>query len=229
MTDRRSIIKGMALCGLAAPLLGTIPQVLARGSDPGEPTAALPTWALVPEGEGAAPFLQGVHAGAPASALQVSPASGELAFLLGFERRLRQGPPLRVIGLLDDAVATPLLDAARGAGARLPWLGQHSAEAGQSRHRLWTTGTAAGCARQLGRHLQACGAGFVLDEECPDGNPAVRQLAGPDRSDAHADQWAVGLGCLLASMGQRDATLPPVRPRTGAPVAGSFVSFLIVA
>jgi hypothetical protein len=230
MTDRRSIIKGMALCGLAAPLLGTIPQVLAGGSDPGETPAALPTWALVPGDGTASPFLQGVRAGTPASALQVSPASGEVAFLLGFERRLRQGPPLRVIGLLEDAVATPLLDAARGAGTRLPWLGQHTAEAGRTRHRLWTTAMATGCARQLGRHLQACGADFVLDEECADGNPAVRQLAGPGRSDAHPDQWAAGIGCLLASMGQRDAALPPLRrPRTGAPLAGSFVSFLIVA
>lgn len=229
MIDRRSVIKGMALCGVAAPLLHAIPPALANGGDPRETPAALPTWALVPEGGADSPFLQGVRAGVPAAALQVSSASSELAFVLGFERRLRQGPPIRVIGLLDDAVATLLLDVARGAGARLPWLGQHSAEAGQSRHRLWTTGTAAGCARQLGGHLHACGAGFLLEEECPDVAPPLRRLAEPNRSDAYPDQWAVGIGCLLASAGQRDSAAPPLLPRTGAPMAGSWVSFLIVA
>ncbi len=226
--DRRTLIKGMALLGVASPFLGNALPALASAGLPA-PVVSTPTLVLVSAAAVDSAFVQGVRAGIGTSMMQVRQASHELAFLLDFEQQLRQQQSARVIGLLDDALATPLLALARSAGASVPWLGQHTAEAGLSRHRLLTAGMADGCAGQLHRQLLTCGAGFSLAEERQDSAVVAHQLAGPSRSGEHIDQWAAAIGFMLASLGTGNPGAAPLLPAGKVPLIGSFVSFSIVA
>ena len=226
--DRRSIIKGMALCGVAGPILGGARPVHAAAGMPAQ-VAARTTLVLVSAGAADSAFVRGARAGTHAPVLQVRQASHDLAFVLDLEKQLRDSPSMHVIGLLDDALATPLLDLARSAGARVPWLGHHTADAGMSRHRLLTTRLTEGCAHQFGRHLKACGAGFTLVEERQDNATAARRLAGYSRSRVHADQWASSVGYLLASRAAHEVESASLLPAGSASLLGSFVSFSIEA
>jgi len=224
--DRRSMLKGMALLGVASPFLGSALPALAAA---GLPAPALPTSILLSAGAADSAFVQGAHASIGASAVSVFQASIELDFMQDFEQQLHRGQAQRVIGLLDDALATPLLAVARSAGARVSWLGQHTATAGLSRHRVLTADMADGCVGQLHRQLLACGAGFTLNEERHDNRVIAPQLYGPSRSPEYRDQWAAAIGFLLASLVSGKPGTPPLFPAgRGSPI-GSFVSFAIVA
>lgn len=224
--DRRSVLKGMTVGSLAGPFIGgSLPALASVIAAPAR-NAARPTLALVTLGAADSAFVYGARA-AIGSPLQVHETGGDVGAMLDFERRLRCGEPLHVIGLLDDASATLVVDLARGAGANVHWLGQHTVKAGLSRHRLLNTDVAEGCVSQLSRQLQACGAGFTLSEERQNSAIAARRLAGPARSGAHSDQWAAGIGYLLASLGTRALAMAPLVPASGAPLTGSFVSFSI--
>ena len=223
--NRRFVLKGMALTGLASTALGTSVSALA-GIEPAPAAAAGPTLALVKRDGLDSAFVQGARS-ALGHRLQVRPADGELDAMLEVDRQLRSGQPLHIIGLLDDAAATLVIDLARSAGARVHWLGQHTATGGQSRHRLLNTTVAEGCSRQLSRQLHACGAGFTLTEERQGSASAPRQLGGPTRSAEHTDQWAASVGYLLGSLGTRRPAVAPLVATTGRPLSGSFVSFLI--
>lgn len=225
--NRRFVLKGMALGSMAGLAMGSWVGALA-GTTAG-PTANLagrPILALINEGVAESVFVHGAMA-ASGSRLRVQRVGHDLGFMLNFERQLRGGQPLRVIGLLDDASATLVVDMARSAGARVQWLGQHTAEAGFTRHHLLTTDIAEGCSRQLSRQLHACGAGFSLDEERHGGSMVPRQLAGPARRDHQSAQWAASIGYLLASLGARQALTTSLAPIVSKPVTGSFVSFSI--
>ena len=221
--DRRFVLKSMVLGGAAGVVLSRSMPVL--GGMPSPYSGIRPALALVGSGVAEAAFLQGARAAA-GTQLRVQPMDRGLGFMLDFERRLRAGRPLRVIGLLDDAAATLVLDLARSAGARVPWLGQHTAEAGSTRHRLLNTDLAEGCTRQLSRLLHACGAGFTLDEERQGSVAPARQLAGPARNGAGSAQWAAGVGYLLAALDAHPAMTPRVSVQGTLP-SGSFVSFSI--
>ena len=52
------------------------------------------------------------------------------------QQAAERGERLRLIGLVDDASGELLVAQARRAGLRMSWLGQHSAEAGVSRHQV---------------------------------------------------------------------------------------------
>ncbi|OJW81595.1 hypothetical protein [Thiobacillus sp. 65-1402] len=220
--DRRFVLKSMVLGGAAGVVLSRSLPVLGA---PLSRSAIRPALALVGSGVAEAAFLQGARA-AVGTQLQVLQMDPGLGFMLDFEQRLRAGRSLRVIGLLDDAAATLVLDLARSAGARIPWLGHHTGEAGSTRHRLLNTDLAEGCARQLSRHLHACGAGFTLDEERQGSAAPARQLAGPARNGAGSAQWAAGVGYLLATLGTRPTMMPRVSVQGTLP-SGSFVSFSI--
>lgn len=221
--DRRFVLKSMVLGGAAGVVLSR--SVPALGGMPPPHGGIRSALALVGSGVAEAAFLQGARAAAGAQ-LRVQPMDRGLGFMLDFEQRLRAGRPLRVIGLLDDAAATLVLDLARSAGARIPWLGQHTAEAGSTRHRLLNTDLAEGCTRQLSRLLHACGAGFTLDEERQGSVAPARQLAGPARNGAGSAQWAAGVGYLLAALDTHSSMTPRVSVQGTLP-SGSFVSFSI--
>lgn len=223
--DRRFVLKGMALGSLAGMTLGAaLPSLASAHVAPGA-ASGRPLLALVGQGAQDSAFVQGAKAAG--SQLQLQQVDSSLSALLGLQQQLRSGQPLHVIGLLDDATAALVIDQARSAGARVNWIGQHMATAGQSRHHLLNTSLTEGCTRQLSRQLHTCGAGFTLNEERQSSAAPVRQLAGPARSAAHADQWAASLGYLLGSLGVRRPAAAPLVAASGAPLAGSFVSFSI--
>lgn len=194
--SRRTVLMGLAWGGLAAPVLaGAIPAFASAA-----PVGAGPTLVLVPAGGGGSGFVHGVRAAAGDASLLVREAQGDLSFLREFEGLLRAANRPRIIGLLDDGVATPLLDVARGVGVRMPWLGQHSAGPNGVLHRC---------------------------QAAADGSECARRLA--DADARHGEAWAGPLGYLLGGLGlpariDSPSLLPP-----GSSLSGSFVSFLIQA
>lgn len=228
--NRRFVLKSMALSGIAGLAMGGSLRALAGTAATANDasTGGHPVVALASEGAVELAFLHGAMK-ASGSRLRVQRVSRELAFMLDFERQVRSSQATRIIGLLDDASATLVVAMARSAGARVQWLGQHTAEAGFTRHHLLTTELAEGCSQQLSRHLHACGAGFSLNEERHNGSMAPRQLTGPACSGNQSAQWAASIGHLLASLGARPALATPLAPATSKPVTGRFASFSIAA
>lgn len=223
---RRFVLKGFALSSIAGLTMGSSVRALAgTTAAPTASGAVKPVLALVNKGAASSVFLHGAMAAG--LRLQVRTVGPDLGFMLDLERELRHSQLMRVIGLLDDASATLLVDMARSAGAPAQWLGQHTAEARFTRHHLLTTDIAESCARQLGLELHRCGAGFSLVEERQNGAMTPRQLAGSSRMGGRSGQWAASLGYLLASLGTGVAATAPLAPATNAPVTGSFVSFSI--
>lgn len=223
--DRRCVLKGMALGSLAVPSMSS--PLLALAGETGAPVQSMtrPTQVLIDSGAAGAAFAQGARA-VDDSSLPVHQAGRELGYLLDFERRLRRGQPLHVIGLLDDATAVLILDLARSAGAHMHWLGQHIADAGLSHHRLLNTNMTEGRVRQLSRQLHACGAGFTLTEERA---APARKLTNLRHSGDRSDQWAISIGYLLASLGTYHLARIPAASASSMPLSGSFVSFSIEA
>jgi|SRR5690606_3444694 len=226
--SRRFVLKGMALgssVSLAAGIpIGALADAIATSTGTG------PDLMLLVNVTAAEPaFLQGAMA-AGSTRLQVQRVSQDLDldFILALEHRMRVGA-LRIIGLLDDASATLVVDMARSAGARVQWLGQHSVAPGFAHHRLLTTDSVGGCARQFGDELQAAGAGFSLYEERLSNTMTPRQLSGPSRRGDQSAQWAATLGYLLASPGPHTSTMVPDVPAASVTVTGRFVSFSIEA
>lgn len=226
--NRRSVLKGMALTSIAGVTATGLGSALAAG--PASTVTAQPLLALVNEGPAESLFLYGAMAARDSqSQLQVQRVDRDPGFMLEFERELRRGVPMNVIGLLDNASAALVLDMARSGGARIQWLGQHSADAGFSRHHLLRTGIAEGCAQQLSHQLQACGAGFSVTEERQNSAVTSRQLVASSNQTSHSAQWASSIGYLLASLGAPTTLNIPASPNTSLPVTGSFVSFSIKA
>nr|MBS0021945.1 hypothetical protein [Gammaproteobacteria bacterium] len=224
--DRRFVLKGMVL-GAAGVVLSRSVSVLGGVAPSPVHGDVRPALALVGNGTAGSAFVQGARA-AVGTRLHVQQVSPDLGFMLDLERQLRAGRPMRIIGLLDDASAVLVLDLARSAGGRIHWLGQHTGEAGMTRHHLLNTDLAEGCTRQLSRQLHACGVGFTLNEERQGSTAPVRQLAGPARNGAGSAQWAASVGYLLAALGTRPTMTPRV-PAQSALLSGSFVSLSIEA
>lgn len=223
--DRRFVLKGMALGSLAGLTLGGALPALGAAHGSPRSSAARPALVLVNQGAEQSAFVQGARA--TGAAVQVRQIGGDLTELLSLQSQLGSGRNMRLIGLLDDASAALVVDMARSAGARVEWLGQHTARGGVTRHRLLNTASAEGCARQLGRQLHGCGAGFELTEERLGSAAPARQLSAAPRNQRHADQWAAGIGYLLGSLGAGRPTAAPLIAQAGAPLDGSFVSFSI--
>lgn len=227
-TNRRFVLKSIALSGMAGLTIGGPIRALAGTADMADEISVdQPALALVSESVAASLFLHGAMA-ASGSQLRVQKASQDLGFMLDFERQLRSGQPQRIIGLLDDAAATLVVDLARSAGARIQWLGQHTAQGGVTRHHLLTTDIAAGCIRQLSHQLQACGAAFSLYQARLHGT-APHQLAEHSHTTGQSAQWASALGYALASLGKHTSAGAPFAAAANTPITGSFVSFSIQA
>jgi hypothetical protein len=213
--DRRQFLKGMALTGLAGASLNR--PLLARAAADGQ--SARPTLVLVNGTAERSAFVHGIRAANPAG-LSMQRADLGLEFLQHLKSALESGQASRVIGLVDDASGALIVDLARSSGARLQWLGQHTLNAGQSRHRVLGGALARGCAVQLGRQLNACGEAFSLNEQRVDGRAPLR-LAADSRVGNGSGDWAATLGFVLAAPGA-------VAPRFGTalpPLTGHFVSF----
>lgn len=225
--ERRSLLKGMALGGLAGIAMGGSGLALARGV--AGSAVAQPTLVLISPVVAGSAFLQGLAANPAAARAELLRSDASLAFVRELQQRLEAGRPQRIVGLLDDASAALVVDLARSAGARVQWLGEHSADARASRHRLITADAAHGHALQLGLQLDACGAGFDLREQCPLGSRQPLRLGAAGRSAGNAEQWAATLGYGLASLGAQPPAPAPLVAGRPSPLAGHFVSFSIQA
>ncbi|MGH8333634.1 MAG: hypothetical protein ACRER3_14830, partial [Pseudomonas fluorescens] len=199
--ERRLVLKGMALGGLAGVAMSSTGLTMANGVLGGQAQPGLPTLALVSGEVAESAFLQGISASPADRQVKVQRTDLSLDFILGLEKRLRSGQPQRIIGLVDDASAALIIDLARSTGARVQWIGQHRATANASQHRLITAEAASGCAPQLGLNLNACGTGFSLSEHRVYSQQVPLQLSAATRSSAGSEQWAATLGYSLATLG----------------------------
>ncbi|MCW2272017.1 hypothetical protein [Pseudomonas sp. JUb96] len=224
--ERRALLKGMAVGGvagiaMASSGLGLANTVLGRSTSGQVPTRVL----VSPEVAGSA-FVQGIQASPIAPQVQVMPIAPELGVLMQVQQHLASGQAQRLIGLLDDASAALLIDLARSAGARVQWLGQHSATSERTAHRLLSAQVSHGCALQLGQHLNACGQGFRLHEQRLHSPAPTLEVATTSRTRG-GDQWAATLGYALAVLGSTDTGQAPLIASRPSALAGTYVSFSI--
>lgn len=222
---RRSLLKGMALGGLAGAAVSGSGLASAMSAAVARP--AMPTLALVSGAAAQSAFIYGLSAAPAGQQIKVQRTDLDLGFMLGLEKRLRSGQPQRIIGLVDDASAALIVDLARSAGARIQWLGQHTTDGKRSQHQMLSAAVADGCALQMGLGLKACGAGFALNEQRLPGKTALQAAAAG--FGGASEQWATSLGFALASLGQVGNAAAPQIAKRPAPMTGTFVSFSIEA
>lgn len=126
-TDRRSILKGLAAAGL---VMAGMPWAQAK------PVADLPAGAPAPSSVTSlvsgsaldAAFLSGVRQGAQGEGhgLAAQPLKGlEAGTYAQLNRLLQDGEPTLLVGLLDDAAATLVLDLVRSHGGRVLAMQTH--------------------------------------------------------------------------------------------------------
>lgn len=219
---RRSVLKGMALSGIAGATAGAWTSAFAAGTST---ASSAPLLALSSEGAAESVFLQAATA-ATGGKLPVQRVDRSPAFMLEFERLLHKSEPMHVIGMLDDAAATLVVDMARSAGAKLQWLGQHRIEAGLTHHHLLTADIAELCAQHFSHQLKSCGASVCVEAEQGNSIATSRRLVLPSSKDT---RWAGSIGYLLASLAMPQPLGALPAPTTSMPGSGSFVSFSIIA
>lgn len=230
--NRRFVLKGMALSGMtglalsgAMPSLASVLPAVSAGPDARREVIALTG------GAPASLFAEGVFAALGETVPLLNPGQ-DVTALLGFERTLRESGARRVIGLLDDASATLVLDIARSAGARVLWVGQHNSNDDVTRHRLIASDLAHACTQSFSGQLAACGAAVRHDPlhsgvVSTSGSGSSGRLSTASHRAGEAD-WVGSLGYLLASLGHHQPPAAAVPIATGTlPPHGSFVSFLI--
>ncbi len=207
---RRSVLKGMALGGLAGLASGR--AGLASAGRSAEILTRKPLLVLVSSAEAEAAFAAGAQANPAAAIATVLRTDYGLEFISALQRQLNTSNGERIIGLVDDASGALILDLARSAGARLHWSGQHVTEGGQSRHRLSATLDVINCMGQFAAMTHDCS----------------RPSSLPEQTLTAGRQWAGALGFSLSSPhpGRRylRATPPPVQ---AAALSGHYVSFSI--
>jgi hypothetical protein len=219
---RRTLLKGAAVSGLSVAALSASGLSMAAGM---LRDSARPSLALVSGNAAEAAFLLGARNGQ--SAIQVQRTDLDAAYMQALAAQLASDKPQRIIGLVDDASATLILDLARSAGARVQWVGLHAADSKGSRHELLSADASNSCALRFGHQLSSCGAGFTLREQRQGEQRLNLDLAiNAKRADA-ADQWAATLGHVLASAGRTDAGNAPRISNQNKPLSGHFVSFSI--
>nr|MBO2488679.1 hypothetical protein [Gammaproteobacteria bacterium] len=215
--SRRAVLKSLAIssAGLAmARPRGTVASASGDGRR---------LLALVNDDPAGAAFLRGAMA-AGAVLLQARIISSDVQALLALERELRQADGLRVIGLLDDATGTLVVDLARGAGARISWLAQHATSTEGSRHLVFDIDRTEDRTRWLVDHLYAKGAGYQTVVQRRGESP--KQWSSGPRGAAPPGVWPGAVGHLLGSLATstraiRDAGSDNVVTHD------KFVSFLI--
>ncbi|MBA4501592.1 hypothetical protein [Marinobacterium marinum] len=168
-------------------------------------------------------FAAGIQAALPGEAVTLLRTDHSNP-LTAVTEALHSGQPIRLIGMVDDATGELLTTLARHAGARMTWLGQHSADPRQTRHQVINDRAAQGSALALAEQLQQEAAGFRLNAEQPFARKTALQLASA-RTGAASSHWAAHLGHALArpSAPVDAAYLPTTSKR----LEGRFVSFVI--
>lgn len=223
--QRRLLLKSMVALG-SAPSLGLIGSGMVLSAEPTAAMKSASVMVLVNEGTKQSSFLQGIRAAKEITMLQVHEINPNLDSLRALQHTIQATQKGYVVGLVDDASGTLIVDQARAAGVHVHWLGQHVVNAKQSRHRLSTGSVIAGDAlfrdRLIARGFtvhsdkrQTVG-GWKLSDEfisyVHDGLPSDQQ-------------WAVDLGLMIANADRTASVAIPHADSRLAPLTGHFVSF----
>lgn len=226
--QRRLLLKGMAMGSISG--LGLARPGIILADELTHTTGSTPVLLLVNSETRYSAFYQGVQAAVGPGSLQVQITDPGMDFLLVVQRHIRDGQGRRVVGLVDDAGATLIVDQARAAGAHMYWLSQHAVGPDHSRHQLWTTRI--GCSREtLFSHqpvtCDAQGTGPSLSK----GNageswvPCRLTSHGCDEVNTVGEQWVANLGLILADSGWTVSATAPRADAGPALLPGHFVSF----
>lgn len=123
-TTRRHVLKSMltvaGVGGVALPLGFSSAAMAEVVSQPKATTV------VVSSDYAGQRFLSGIQAQRSAYIAQVLDSSTDLSFIQQLQQVLQAKGSHRVVGLVDDASATLIMDLARSANARLIWEGQHT-------------------------------------------------------------------------------------------------------
>ncbi len=206
---RRSVLKGMALSGLAGLTLGR--AGLASAGTSAATLTRKPLMVLVSGAEAEAAFAAGAQSNPAAGIVTVLRTDHGLEFISSLQRQLNASNGERIIGLVDDATGALILDLARSAGARLHWSGQHVTEGGQSRHRLSATPGVIDCIGQFSGLTDGCS----------------RPSSLANQSLAAGRHWAPALGFSLSSPDPGRRYLRAAPPKQAPALTGHYVSFFI--
>ncbi|MDR2296804.1 MAG: hypothetical protein LBE30_00460 [Comamonas sp.] len=140
-TDRRSLLKGLAAAGLAVSGIGLTQAASVLTGNTAAPTDVLAVTSSLHGSALDAAFVAGVQGSARDAAHTRLQGLDSTAFKqLG--ELLADGQETLLVGLLDDASATLVLDLVRSAGGRVLAVENHRVD-----------GTAADWARSLGKSL----------------------------------------------------------------------------
>ncbi|MGG7055291.1 hypothetical protein [Nitrosomonas sp. ANs5] len=227
--QRRLLLKGVVVGGLSGP--GLIGSSMSLASDPAG--AAMhaeftkPILALVDGRAEYSAFVQGMQAADHSGSLQLHNTSLGLDFLLTLQRHVQNARGKYILGLVDDACGTLIVEFARAAGACVHWLGQHAVSLDRSHHQLLSSQIVDGRAASLIQQLVVHGASSDFNRQSVGrgmhSSRLTQHLCGA--ADRDRGQWAVDLGHALASLGR---TAIPAAPRMDAglmPATGHFISF----
>ena len=223
--QRRLLLKGMALSGISGLVLGKSGMVLANASIGS--AESMPILLLINEETKHSVFYQGVRAAAGQGALQMCITDPGTNFFSLLQNNIRSEQGRRIVGLVDDASATLIVDLARTAGARMHWLGQHAVVPGQSRHRLSDSRITSSYGTLFGSRLAAHGFSIDSDDQWAVKKGAVYESVSYVRNGIpDGQQWAADLGFILAGNGYQTtlSVIPQVSTKP-APLTGHFVSF----
>jgi hypothetical protein len=212
--DRRVFVKGIVLTSFAGLTINSSLVSLVRAALSTETNSPGRTAALVSDGVRRSSFLQGIAMTPGGAKAEVLTTDLSLAFLKQLNLLLRSEGPARIVGLVDDASSAWMVQIARGANARVPWLGQHFASAEQTRHRIISTDSSA---RGIVEPAQQSHAPLTMLDASREG-----ALTG-------SEQCPGILGLLLASCGSQDLgdTQLPATNLKGRPLSGTFASIVI--
>lgn len=218
---RRSFLKGALATGATGLVLGN--AGLAQAAVNLNRTQ-LPTLVLTNSAEAEAGFAAGVKAALPRGAEISLLRTDRTSPLAAVNEALQSKRSMRLVGLVDDATGELITAMARRAGARMTWLGQHAADARQTRHQVINDKTAQGAALALAEQLQQDPAGFSLKAEQPFTHAKALELSA-NRAGAASGHWAAHLGhALVQPNAHVDAAYLPANSKR---LQGRFVSFVI--
>ena len=160
-TTRRHVLKSMLTVagGVSLPL-GFSSAALAEMALPAKSTVV-----VVSSDQAGQQFLSGIQAQRNVSIAQVLDSSTDLSFIQRLQQVLQTNESQRVVGLVDDASATLIMDLARSANARLLWEGQHAELSGAQASVLGQALVGAATASQTatGRQVGGHHVSFMLE------------------------------------------------------------------
>lgn len=219
---RRFLLKGALASGASSLLIGG--SGLAQAALNLKNEALVTTLLLTSEAAVDASFGAGVKATLPTGA-SFSAIRTDLTDPHPFvERALQSGRRVRLIGMVDDASGELLVAQARFAGARMSWLGQHGADAHETRHQVINSQGTQGAALSLGEQLMRSSAGYTLTSEQLLSTSSRLALT-LNRVGVASDRWAAHLGHALAAPDVR--VISAHLPAHSEPLKGRFVTFVI--